>query len=159
MNDDQQHMAGCFSSSSSRSPPLVRTSRPKIHQKRKRRSCGDTILGQKRTKSRVLDIERKVTISPIDGRRRHSLDGMLAQGIGGETQRTRTPSIASRHSHSVKEDDDEGGGHDCFYCSRSSWSKNSSSKRLLRTNRNSAFSYYPWMPFFFNPSVPLPRVV
>jgi hypothetical protein len=121
LNDEQQHMAGCFSSSSSRSPPLVRTSRPTIHQKRKRRSCGDTILGQNRTKSRVLDIERKVTISSIDCRRRRSLDGMLAQGIGGETQRARTPSIASRHSHSVKEDDDEGGSHDCFYCSRSSW--------------------------------------
>jgi hypothetical protein len=124
LNDDQQHMAGCFSSSSSgssRSPPLVRTSRPTIHQKPKRRSCGDTILGQNRTKSRVLDIERKVTISSTDCRRRRSLEGMLAQGIGGETQRTRTPSIEGRHSHSLKEDVDEGRGHDCFYCSRSSW--------------------------------------
>jgi hypothetical protein len=155
-------MAGCFSSSSSgssRSPPLVRTSRPTIHQKPKRRSCGDTILGQTRTKSRVLDIEQKVTISSIDFRRRRSLDGKLAQGIGGETQRTRTPSIASRHSHSLKEDEDEGGGHDCFYCSRSSWLKKLQQQAAITHKSEFSFLVLPMDAFLFYPSVPSPRVV
>jgi hypothetical protein len=83
---------------------------------------------------------------------------MLAQGIGGETQRTRTPSIASRHSHSLEDDDDEGEATIVFTAVDLHGKKTPEVSAFLLTNPNSAFSFYPWMPFF-HPAVPSPRVV
>jgi hypothetical protein len=75
---------------------------------------------------------------------------MLAQGIGGETQRTRTPSIASRHSHSLEDDDDEGEATIVFTAVDLHGKKNSRSKRLFAHKSEFSFLVLP-MDALFSP--------
>ncbi len=47
-------------------PSLLRTSQLMIHQKPKKQSWEDIVLGQNKTKSKVLNIKQKVMIFSID---------------------------------------------------------------------------------------------